>query len=36
MALYHQDYGTFGLFGDRTTHLAGWTLTPSFGLEFRF
>jgi hypothetical protein len=36
MALYKQDYGTFKLFGGETTDLAGWTLTPSLGLEFGF
>jgi hypothetical protein len=33
--LYWQDYGTFELFGGKTTSLEGWTLMPTLGLEVR-
>jgi hypothetical protein len=36
LAVYRQDYGTYGLFGGRRTTLRGWTVHPSGGLEFRF
>ena len=36
LAVYRQDYGTFGLFGGKRVALRGWTMQPSGGLEFRF
>lgn len=36
LAVYHQDYGTFPLFGGGETKLAGWTFAPSLGLEVGF
>jgi hypothetical protein len=32
---YYQDYGTYPLFGGKTTALSGWTFLPTLGLEIR-
>ena len=36
LSAYWQDYGTFDLFGGKTTSLAGWTFAPALALETRF
>ena len=35
VAIYYQNYGTYPLLNNETTHLSGFTIIPSLGLQFR-